>query len=106
MWYILFQTRHKCNTTIATKIDITQAANSDILDDSNFTQQWEKWKQSFEFYLGASGTADDSQMRQLLLQCTVPDVQCIFRHLEGAGTTYKAAMDAVNIHFKPKKNLR
>ena len=90
---------------MATKIDITEAANSDILDESNFAQQWEKWKQSSEFYLGASGTADDSQMRLLLLQCTVPDVQYIFRHLEGAGTTYKAAMDALNIHFEPKKNF-
>ena len=28
-----------------------------------------------------------------------------FWHLEDVGTTYKAAMDALNNHFEPKKNV-
>ena len=46
-----------------------------------------KWKQSFEFYLIASGTGGDSQMRALLLHGAGPDVQDIFMHLEDPGMT-------------------
>ena len=44
-------------------------------------------------------------MRASLLHRGGPDVQDIFMHLEDVGTTYKAAMDALNNHFKPKKNI-
>ena len=53
----------------------------------------------------ASGTDNDSQMRALLLHFAGPDVQDIFMHLEDVGTIYKAAMDALNNHFEPKKNV-
>ena len=48
---------------------------------------------------------DDSQMRALLLHCAGPDVQGIFMHLEEAGTICQAAMDALDNHFEPKKNV-
>ena len=35
-------------------------ANFDIHDENNSVQRWKKWKQSFEFYLTASGTDNDS----------------------------------------------
>ena len=63
-------------------------------------QRWKKWKQIFEFYFSASGTEDGSQMRALLLHGTGPDVQDIFMHLEEVGTTYKAALGALNNHFE------
>ena len=88
---------------MATRINITQAANFDIHDESNLNQRWKKW--SFEFYLAASGTDNDSQMRALLLRCAGPDVQDIFMHLEDVGTTYKAAMHALNNHFESKRNV-
>ena len=44
-------------------------------------------------------------MRALLLQCAGPEVQDIFMHLQDVGTTYKAAMDALNNHFESKKNV-
>ena len=44
-------------------------------------------------------------MRALLLHCAGPDVQDIFMHLQDVGTTYKAAMGALNNHFEPKKNV-
>ena len=90
---------------MATWINITQIANFDIHDKSNLAQRWKKWKQSFSFYLTASGTGNDSQMRALLPHCAGPDVQNIFMHLEDVGTTYKAAMDALTNHFEPKKNV-
>ena len=90
---------------MATRINIAPVANFDIHDESNLAQQWKKWKQSFEFYLTASGTDNDSQMRALLLHCAGPDVQDIFMHLQDVGTTYKTAMDALNNHFEPKKNV-
>ena len=97
--------KHASNTTMATRINITQIANFDIHDESNLAQRWKKWKQSFEFYLTTSGTDNDSQMRALLLHCAGPDVEDIFMHLQDVGTTYKAAMDALKNHFEPKKNV-
>ena len=44
-------------------------------------------------------------MQALLLHCAGPDVQDIFMHLQDVGTTYKTAMDALNNHFEPKKNV-
>ena len=95
--FFLNEDKHTSNNTIATRTNITQVANFDIHDESNLTQQWKIWKQSFKFYLTATG--NDSQIRGLLLHCARPDVQDIFTHLEDVGTTYKAAMDALNNHF-------
>ena len=99
--------KHASKTTMATKINITQVPTliNFIHDESNLTQRWKKWKQSFEFYLAASGRSNDSQMRALLLHCAGPDLQDIFMHLQDVGTTYAAAMDALNNHFEPKKNV-
>ena len=46
-----------------------------------------------------------SQMRALLLHSSGPDVQGIFMHLENVGATFKAAMDALNHFFEPKRNV-
>ena len=73
--------KHASNTTMATRINITQVANFDIDDESNLAGRWKKWEQRFEFYLAASGTNNDSKMRALLLHCAEPDVQDIFMHL-------------------------
>ena len=70
---------------MATRINITQVANFDIHDESNLAQRWKKWKQSFKFYLTASGADNDSQMRALLLHFAGPDVQDIFMHLQDVG---------------------
>ena len=88
-----------------TRININHVANFDIHDESNLAQWWKKWKQTFEFYLTASGTDNDSQMWALLFHCAGPDIQDIFMHLEDVGTTRKATMDALNKHFEPKKNV-
>ena len=90
---------------MATRINITQIANFDIHDKSNLVQRWKNGKQSFEFYLTVSDTDNDSQMLALLLHCAEPDVQTIFMHLANLDMTYKAAMDAWNNHFEPKKNV-
>ena len=70
---------------MATRINITQVANFDIHDESDLAQRWKKWKQSFEFYLTAFGTDNDSQMRALLLHFAGPDVQDIFIYLQDVG---------------------
>ena len=94
----------KSNIAMATRINITKIANFDIHDESNLARQWKKWIQSFEFYLSASVTDDDSQMKALLRHCVGPDTQDILIHLD-ADATYKAAVDAFNNHFEPKKNV-
>ena len=67
---------------MATRINITQIANFDIHNESNLAQQWEKWKESFEFYLGVCCMNNDSQMRALLLRCAGTDGEDIFMHLQ------------------------
>ena len=90
---------------MATRINITQFANFDIHDESNLAQWRKIWKQGFESYLTASGMDNHSQMRALLLHSSEPDVQDIFMHLENVGETCKAAMDALNHLFEPKRNV-
>ena len=81
------------------KINSISVANFDIHDKSNLAQGLKKWKQSFEFSLSASGTDDHWQMRALLFYWAGADIEDICMHLEDAGATYKAAMDALNQHF-------
>ena len=52
-----------------------------------------------------SGKDNDSQMKALILCCAGPDSQDISIHLEDVGTTYKSAMDTLNNHFEPQKNV-
>ena len=52
--FLLNEDKHTSNTTMVTRINITQVANFDIHDESNLAQWCKKWKQSFEFYLTAS----------------------------------------------------
>ena len=44
-------------------------------------------------------------MRALLVQFARPYVQDIFMHLEDAGTTYETAIEGLNNHIEPKKNI-
>ena len=44
-------------------------------------------------------------MRAVLLHFAMLDLQDICIHLKDAGTTYKAAMDALNKYFEPKNNV-
>ena len=88
---------------MATRINITQVANFDIHDESNLAQRWKNWKQSFDFYLAACRTDTDSQRQTFLLHSAGADVQDNFMHLQDVGTTYKAAMDALNNHFEPEE---
>ena len=91
VFVLLNEYKHTTNTTMTTTLNITQVANFDIHDESNLAQRQKKCKQSFEFYLTASGVDNDSQMQALLLHGAGPDAQDIFMHLEDVGTTYKAA---------------
>ena len=50
--------------------------------------------------MSATGADNNSQMRALLLHYAGPDVKDIFMHLENTGTTFKAAVDAINNHFE------
>ena len=46
---------------MANRINISQVKNFNIHDESNFAGQWEKWDQSFEFYLKTSGIDNDNK---------------------------------------------
>ena len=90
---------------MATRINITQVQILISMMKVIWLNDGKNGNKVLNFFLTASGTDSDSQMRALLFHCAGPDVQDIFMHLEDVGTTHKAAMDALNNHLEPKKNV-
>ena len=74
-------------------------------DPSTVGMRWEKWVRNFTSYATASGVQNDNQKRQLLLHCSGSEVQDIFELLPNAGATYDEAVNALNAHFVPRRNV-
>ena len=87
-------------------LNLNPVANFVVNEDrSNTAQRWTAWKASFAFYLSALKVEDDVQKRNLLLHCAGVQVQEIFSHLTGTGTSYAQAVTALDTYFEPKKNV-
>lgn len=74
-------------------------------DPSTVSQNWEKWKKSFEYFLAASGINDDGRRKALLLHMAGAETQEVFETLAVAETTYTAALGALDTHFTATKNV-
>ena len=74
-------------------------------DPSTVSQNWEKWKKSFEYFLAASGINDDARKKALLLHMAGRETQEVYETLVVAENTYTAALAALNTHFTAKKNV-
>ncbi|KAK7099536.1 hypothetical protein V1264_003664 [Littorina saxatilis] len=92
---------------MAKAISVTQVSNFDIHGDvSSLSIRWEDdWVDSFEIYAAASGVDSGVQKRALLLHCAGKEVQELFKTFGDTGTTYNAAREKLDAHFKPKKNI-
>ncbi|KAK7090373.1 hypothetical protein V1264_010179 [Littorina saxatilis] len=91
---------------MAKAISVTQVSNFDIHGDvSSLSIRWEDWVDSFEIYAAASGVDSGVQKRALLLHCAGKEVQELFKTFGDTGTTYDAAREKLDAHFKPKKNI-
>ncbi|MCG8048362.1 MAG: DDE-type integrase/transposase/recombinase [Candidatus Thiodiazotropha taylori] len=70
-------------------------------------QRWTAWLKSFHYFATGSGVTEKTQKRALLLHMVGPNVQEIFETLpdRGGNGDFDKAVDALNLHFKPKANV-
>ena len=57
------------------------------------------------YYIRASGISDQKQKRAILLHLAGAEVQEIFETLPDTGDDYKTALEKLNAHFNPCKNI-
>ena len=85
------------------------AAFDTVGEPATLSQRWRIWKDEFELFLTASGIADPTQQRALLLHSAGPRVREIFRTIpdekKGGAKDYKKAMDSLTDYFLLKKNI-
>ena len=78
-------------------------------EPATLEQRWNIWKAEFELFCSASGVADPTQQRALLLHLVGIGVREIFKTIPTTTTAeakdYKKAMDALTAHFKLKKSI-
>ena len=85
------------------------AAFDTVGEPATLSQRWRIWKDEFELFVAASGVADPTQQRALLLHSAGPGVREIFRSIpdetKGGTKDYKKAMDSLTDYFQLKKNI-
>ena len=59
-----------------------------VSDHTTLAQRWEKWTNSLDYYLRASGVTDQKQKRAVLLHLAGPDAQDIFETLPNTGDDF------------------
>jgi len=75
-------------------------------DPSSVSQNWEKWKKSFEYFVTASGIAEPARRKALLLHMAGRETQLVYETLGlAADATYDQAMTALHTHFTVTKNV-
>lgn len=90
---------------MAKVIDLPAIQPFSVAETSSLAVRWEKWKKSLDYYIRASGITDQKQKRAILLHLAGPDVQDIFETLNDTGDDYKTALEKLNEHFQPCKNI-
>ncbi|CAB4025058.1 Transposon Ty3-I Gag-Pol poly, partial [Paramuricea clavata] len=60
---------------------------------------------STNYYIRASGISDQKQKRAILLHLAGAEIQEIFETLPDTGDDYKTALEKLNEHFNPCKNI-
>ena len=75
-------------------------------DPSSVSQNWEKWRKAFEYFLVASGINEDGRRKAMLLHMAGRKTQEVFETLNLAATaTYPEAITALHDHFTETKNV-
>ena len=90
---------------MAKVLDLPAIPPFSVSETSSLAQRWEKWTKSLDYYIRASGISDQKQKRAILLHLAGPDVQEIFETLPDTGEDYKTALEKLNEHFNPSKNI-
>ena len=74
-------------------------------EPSAIAQTWRKWKQSFNYFILASGVTNNARQKAMLLHLAGPATQDIFHTLTPADNTYEAALNTLDTHFAIRKNV-
>ena len=74
-------------------------------DPNQVSQNWEKWKKAFQYFLGASGITNDARKKAVLLHMIGLEGQEIFETLSPTGDSYEHALEALGDHFSVRKNI-
>ena len=90
---------------MAKVLDLPAIPPFSVSETSSLAQCWGKWTKSLDYYIRASGISDQKQKRAILLHLAGPDVQEIFETLPDTGEDYKTALEKLNEHFNPSKNI-
>ena len=86
-------------------LQLTPVEKFALSDSSNLAQRWKLWKESFSFYLIATGASNDDQKKALLLHTAGSEVQKVFSTLKPTDETYANAVKALDDYFLPKMNV-
>ncbi len=90
---------------MAKVLDLPAIPPFSVSETSSLAQRWDKWTKSLDYYIRASGISDQKQKRAILLHLAGPEVQEIFETLPDTGDDYKTALEKLNEHFNPCKNI-
>ena len=74
-------------------------------DPNQVSQNWEKWKKAFQYFLGASGITNDARKKAILSHMIGLEGQEIFETLSPTGDSYEHALEALSDHFSVRKNI-
>jgi hypothetical protein len=74
-------------------------------DPNTISQRWEKWKNSFGYFINASAITDDNRKKPSLLHLMGSSSQEVFETLPNKGDTYDEAVKALDEYFSVKKNI-
>ncbi|CAB3993335.1 Transposon Tf2-9 poly [Paramuricea clavata] len=90
---------------MAKVLDLPAIPPFSVSETSSSAQRWDKWTNSLDYYIRASGISDQKQKRAILLHLAGAEVQEIFETLPDTGEDYKTALEKLNAHFNSCKNI-
>jgi len=78
-----------------------------ISDPTSTAQRWEKWLKRFGNFIVTLNVTNGTRKRAMLLYYGGEDLSDIFETLpdHGDDDDYEKAVEALNMYFKPKKNV-
>ena len=75
-------------------------------DQNTVAQRWAQWKKSFNYFVRASGKANDDRKQALLMHLIGPETQKIYESInQTPNQTYEETLTTLNNHFEIQKDV-
>ena len=75
-------------------------------DQNTVAQRWARWKKSFNYFVRASGIANEDRKQALLMHLIGPETQKIYESInQTQNQTYEETLTTLNNHFEIQKNV-